>query len=176
MACDITLGRLEPCKTVGGLKAIYFCNWDDVDYGEFTFDADEELITTGGNDIPLYKYDLRGANTMDETGESSDENGTAFWTTAGTIQLKAQDAVTRKQIKLLSYGRPRIITEGWDGNFKMYGIKNGCTVSSGTNSGANMGDFNGYTLTIVAKEDAPAVFVDPAIIGDNIQFNVIAGV
>ena len=29
MACDITLGRLEPCKdSVGGIKNLYFANYE----------------------------------------------------------------------------------------------------------------------------------------------------
>ena len=38
MACDISLGRIEPCKdSVGGLDAVYFIN--DGDMTGVTFDA-----------------------------------------------------------------------------------------------------------------------------------------
>ena len=163
MACDISLGRLEPCKdSVGGLKAIYFINYDSSYYVRKTLTADEELRDLG-SDFNLYKYDLRGANNVDETNEISKENGTSFWTAAGTIALKKQDAVTRKQLKLLSYGRPIVVTEGYDGVYKLYGLENGCDVAVNTVSGAAMGDFNGYNLTIAAQEKEPAFIVDWAL-------------
>lgn len=160
MACDISLGRLEPCKdSVGGLKAIYFINYESTYYTGKVLDTDDEL-TDLGTTFSLYKYELRGANNVDETNELSKENGTSFWTAAGTIALKKQDAITRKQLKLLSYGRPIVVTEGYDGIYKCYGLENGCDVQVGTASGAAMGDFNGYNLTIAAQEKEPAYIVD----------------
>ena len=64
--------------------------------------------------ICLYKYDLRGTNSFDETNENSRENGTSVFTQTGTIQLKKQDAATRKEMKLLGYGRPQIIIQSYD--------------------------------------------------------------
>lgn len=176
MACDISLGRLEPCKdSVGGLKAIYFINYDSSYYTGKTLSSDEELQDLG-TAFNLYKYDLRGANNVDETNELSKENGTSFWTAAGTIALKKQDAVTRKELKLLSYGRPVVVTEGYDGVYKAYGLENGCDVQVGTASGAAMGDFNGYNLTIAAQEKDPAFIVDWALFTDAGAGTVVEGV
>ena len=39
MSCDISLGRLEPCKdSVGGLKAIYFVNFG-IESSDVTYTA-----------------------------------------------------------------------------------------------------------------------------------------
>jgi len=176
MACDISLGRLEPCKdSVGGLKAIYFINYDSSYYTDKSLSAGEELQDLG-TAFNLYKYDLRGANNVDETNELSKENGTSFWTAAGTIALKKQDAVTRKELKLLSYGRPVVVTEGYDGVYKAYGLENGCDVQVGTASGAAMGDFNGYNLTIAAQEKDPAFIVDWALFTGAGAGSVVVGV
>jgi hypothetical protein len=174
MSCEIDAGRLEPCKTVGGLKAIYIANWDSG--FNPTISAGEE-ITDMGTDAPvdLYKYELKGVNSFDEAGENSSDNGTVFYTSTGTIQLKKQDAVTRKQLKLLAYGRTRIITEGYDGTFKLYGFENGCDVAVSTASGASMGDFNGYNLTVTAKEVAPAYFVDSTVMSDTGEVTIVEG-
>jgi len=64
---------------------------------------------------------------------------------------------------LLSKGRPHIIAEGYDGSFRMYGIKNGVDVAVNTASGADMNEFNGYTLTLASKEDNLAYFVAPTL-------------
>ena len=176
MACDISLGRLEPCKdSVGGLKAVYFVNYDSAFYNDKTLSADEELQTLGSS-FNLYKYELRGANNFDETNEQSADLGTSFWTTAGTVALKKQDAATRKELKLLSYGRPVIVTEGYDGVYKCYGLENGCDVQVGTASGAAMGDFNGYNLTIAAQEKEPAYIVDWASFTGVGEGTVVEGV
>jgi hypothetical protein len=177
MACDISKGRLVGCKTVAGLKSISFINYAEGIYGDLEINVTTELVegTSSGN-ITMYKYDLRGANTMDETGETNGDNNTAFWSASGSLTLASQDAVTRKELKLLSYGRPIVITEGWDGVFKLYGAQNGCNVSVNTNSGSGLGDFNGYTLTISASEKEPAFIVDSAIIDDGINFTTVEGV
>lgn len=172
MACEINSGRIEPCKTVGGLKAIYIANWDK-DFAP-TFDTDE-VIDSMGSLTDLYKFEVRGANTFDEAGETSSENGTAFYTATGTLQLKKQDAVTRKELKLLAYGRPRVIAEGYDGSFKLFGLENGCDVAVSTASGAGMGDFTGYNLTVTAKEIAPANFVDATVMADAAEVTIVEG-
>ena len=40
MSCDISRGRLEPCKdSVGGLNAVYFINKGDIRSFYVTYDA-----------------------------------------------------------------------------------------------------------------------------------------
>ena len=103
MSCDITLGRKEPCKKdVGGLVAVYFINYSAgllTGTTAATFSADD-TITAFASALTLHKYELRGTNSFDETNENSRENGTSIFTQTGTIQLKKQDAVTRKELKL----------------------------------------------------------------------------
>ena len=101
MACDITLGRLEPCKKdIGGLVAVYFINYTAgllSGTGAATFGTDD-LIDGFASALTLHKYELRGTNSFDETNENSRENGTSVFSQVGTIQLKKQDAATRKQL------------------------------------------------------------------------------
>ena len=102
MSCDITAGRLEPCKdSVGGIIAIYISNYTSGLLGTATFGTDDE-ITAFASPLTFYKYDLKGANSFEQTNENSRENGTSFWTQTGTIVLKKQDLATRKELKLLS--------------------------------------------------------------------------
>lgn len=180
MACDISLGRKEPCKTIGGIKAIYVWNWDD------SFDIENDFVINGtteeitdnisGSAIVFHKFDLRGANSFDEAGETNADNGTVFYTTTGTVQLKKQDSSTRKELKLMAYGRPRIMVQAWDDSYKMYGLNNGCDVAFTASSGANMGDFNGYSLTITAREVEPANFVDETWLANGAKATIIEGV
>ena len=165
MACDIANGRTEACKeSVGGLRNIYIANWDADMYDGLTLGTDDE-ITTLVSPVSVYKFELRGENnTFEETNENSRDNGTSFWTQSGSIVLKKQDAATQKELKLLSYGRPHIIIEDYNGNFRLAGAQNGCEVMVGTSTGGAMGDLNGYNITFEAKELSPALFVDSTII------------
>lgn len=159
MACEVTAGRLEPCKTVGGLKNIFLIPFET---GIFS-DATKSLVgsVTGfTTSRTAFKWEVRGANTFDETGESSKENGTTFYTIAGTIQIKAQDELAREELDAISKGLHVVMTEGYDGKYKIYGLEDGCEISISTASGASMGDFNGYNLTVSGNGTELARFVD----------------
>jgi hypothetical protein len=172
MACDISLGRLEPCKdSNGGLKAVYFVNWGEVtgvSYGLFVqTDAIDEI--TGTPDA--YRYELKGTSSFTQTITSSRENGTTFFQQELALTLKKLSIVDHKQIKLLSYGRPQVIVEDNNGNFFYCGLEHGMDVTGGTIvTGAAMGDLSGYTLTLTGMEPVPANFLlnDLATTGFNV--------
>jgi len=177
MACDINLGRLEPCKdSVGGITAIYIGGaYTDNLLTTATIGADGE-VTAFTAALTFYKYDLKGANSFDQTNENSRENGTSFWTQTGTFVLKKQDKATTSQLKLLSYGRPQIIIEDYNGAYYMAGTENGVEVAVSTVSGTAMGDLNGYNLVGTGMEKSPANFIDPTIINDTTNTVVVVGV
>ena len=160
MACDITLGRLEPCKdAVGGLTAAYFINFGDAT--GYTYDAtNTDAIVTVTGSPTAYKYDLRGTNSFDQTITSSRENGTTFFDQSLKLQLKNLTPSMHKQVKLLSYGRPQVIVEDNNGNLFYCGLEHGMDVTGGTIvSGAQMGDLSGYTLELKGMEKLPANFI-----------------
>jgi hypothetical protein len=167
MSCDITNGRIEQCKdSVSGLKAIYFINYDDLNSDNVVYDnTDTDLINdwtpvnTGA--LQLYKYELKGANSFETTINSSRDNGTTFFQQTLTIQLKRQDVATHKNVKLLAYGRPRIVVRTMTDQFFLMGLTQGADVTAGTvSSGSALGDFNGYNLTFESMEVSPANFLD----------------
>ena len=168
MSCDITSGRIEQCKdSVSGLKAIYFINYDDVD-------SDTTYVTYNTTDtdvidsweplaaLTMYKYELKStANSFTTTINSSRDNGTTFFEQTLVANLKRQDFATHKNVKLLAYGRPRIIVRTMTDQFFVMGLDQGADVSAGEiSSGAALGDFNGYSLTFTAQEELPANFLN----------------
>jgi len=165
MACDLTAGRAEICKdSVGGLKNIYFTNYDEID--GYTYDVtNTDVIATafGAATINAFKYELKGANVLDETVTSSRDNGTTFTEQALTVVLKKVDITTHQEMKLLSYGRPRAIIEDYNGNFRLLGLEHGLELETMViSSGTVMADLNGYTLTLKGMEKIPANFIDTA--------------
>jgi len=163
MACDLSLGRIEPCKdSVAGLKNIFFINYADVT--GYTYDpTNTDLIATitGAVTINAYKYELKGTNTFDQNVSSSRENGTTFVEQNLSVVLKKQDIATHNEVKLLSYGRPRVVVEDYNGSFFLMGLEHGADVQTvAITSGASMGDLSGYTITMQAMEKIPANFID----------------
>jgi hypothetical protein len=158
MACDLTHGRLEVCKEfVGGIKAVYFIPYGvlgAITYG--TTDASDKISTIAGT-ISLYKYELKGANSFEQTITSSRENGTTFVEQTLTFTIKGLDATTTKQMKLLAWGRPHVVIKTNANNFFLAGLEHGMDVTTGLiANGTAMGDLNGYTLTLVGTEAIPA--------------------
>lgn len=176
MSCDLTLGRLEPCKDQSaGIKNIYFINYDGDLKSGATLGSDDE-ITGFASVVNLLKYEVRGDNnTFDEPNEVNKENGTSFWTQTLTVALKKQSITDRKELKVATYGRPHIVVEDYNGNYQLAGFENGCDVSVSTASGGAMGDFRGYNVVATGNETEPAHFIDPAIIDDTTNTVVVVG-
>ena len=159
MSCDISRGRLEPCKdSVGGLNAVYFINKGDlsVSYG----DASNPDVIDDLGTATAYKFDIKGGSTYTENITSSRENGTTTFEQVLELQLTKLTKEDHKTVKLLAYGSPHILIEDNNGNVFVAGLEHGLDVSGGTIvSGAAMGDMSGYTLTFSGMEKAPANFV-----------------
>jgi hypothetical protein len=165
MSCDISLGRIEPCKTSnGGLKSVYFVNWADAT--GYTYDAtDTDVIDAVAGTPTAYKYDLKGNSSFEQTITSSRENGTTFFEQTLNLTLKKLSIVDHKQIKLLAYGRPQVIVEDNNGNLFYAGLRHGMEVSGGTIvTGAAMGDLSGYTLVLTGQEPVPANFLGATLV------------
>ena len=174
MACDISLGRIEPCKdSSGGLKAVYFVNWGDVT--GVTYDAtNTDVIDAVAGNPDAYKYDLKGASTFTQNVNSSRENGTTFFEQVLELTFKKLTVKDHKELKLMAYGRPNVIVEDNNGNFFLAGLDHGMDVTGGTIvTGGAFGDLSGYTLTLTGMEKVPANFI-----GDTLNaagFTVVLG-
>tara|TARA_R110002096_G_scaffold69586_1_gene167015 strand:- start:37 stop:618 length:582 start_codon:yes stop_codon:yes gene_type:complete len=171
MSCDITSGHIESCKdSVSGLKSIFIINYDKVNSDAVTYSVtagEEDVIDTWVpidtvTALNLYKFELKSTtNSFTTAIESSRDNGTTFFSQTLVAAIKRQDAVTTKQVKILSYGRPRIIIRTMTDQFFLMGLDQGADVSAGEiSSGAALGDFNGYSLTFLAQEEMPANFIN----------------
>lgn len=185
MACDLSIGRLEPCKDkVSGLRAVYFVNFGELDGITFDItdtDAVDELFDVAST-TNVYKYDLKGTSALEETINSSRENGTTFVQQVLTLSLKGRDAASHKELKVMAHGRPHVIVEDENGDAWVMGIYRGAEVAGSSSIGAAMGDFNGYSLTLTADELTFANYIVGSVSGDpfagmaNQPASVVAGV
>jgi len=174
MACDLSLGRGTSCKdNRGGIKNIYFANNEDDLDTTATLDGDDQ-ITAFATLVTLYKYEVRGdGNTFDEANAVDKTAGTSKWDQTLTVALQKLTVADNKELKLMSWGNPQIVIEDYNGNFRIAGFENGCDVAVSTASGGNMAEFSGYNLEATGEEVAPANFIDPTIIGDDVNTTVV---
>jgi hypothetical protein len=170
MSCDLSDGRLLPCKDqVGGLKNVYFIN-----YG--VNGVESILTTTAGSEDTVaatefaastaYRYALKGTSSLTQNIQSSRENGTTVFEQVLELTLPTLSKKDNYQIKLLSFGRPHVVVEDYNGNFFLVGREHGADVTGGTIvTGSAMGDLSGYTLTLTAMERMPANLVTGNFLG-----------
>ena len=161
MACDISAGRTLPCKdSVGGLKSVYFINYDSA--VSISVEADDTVNSVIGwaATADVYEYELKGNSSLTQNIQSSRENGTTAFEQVLELTLPKLSAADNQAVKLLAFGRPRIVVEDYNGNLFLVGREHGADVTGGTIvTGAAMGDLSGYTLTFTAMERIPANIV-----------------
>ena len=164
MACDLSLGRKEPCKdVVGGIRTVYFTDFGDL--GTVT-KTDDEITDLSGT-FTAFKYEVKGNSSFEQNITSSRENGTTFFEQTLNLTLHKLSKEDNKELKLLAYGRPHVAVEDYNGNVFLMGLQHGADVSGGTIvTGAAMGDLRGYTLTLSSMEVEPANFVDSPTASD----------
>jgi hypothetical protein len=161
MSCLVLNGRNESCyDSVGGIDAIYFVN-----RGTYVYPTDvtltDDTITAITGITEIYKYELRGVNSFDQTQTPSSDNGTNFVAQALTVQLKKLTPAMHKNFKLIAYGRPSVIVKNRMDQFFFMGIEYGASMTAGSIvTGAQMSDMSGYNITLTANERIPANFLD----------------
>ena len=164
MACNISLGRNEPCKdAIAGIQAVYFINYTTA---SFTLDANDVVsgFPTGST---AYKYELKGANAYTETLNSSRDNGTTFFSQELSLTLKHLDSTMTKEFRLFAYGRPLIGVHTRNGEALLVGKDRGSDMTAGTIvTGQAYGDLAGYTAVFSGQEKLPANFISGSTIAN----------
>jgi len=184
MACEtLNHGYADDCQNnVGGIKAIYFLNYGVVgtqptgNYGSGdTIDQLNTLTLTPAAST-LYKYELKGANSFEQTITSSRENGTTFVEQNLTFTTKGLTASQTKQMKLLAWGRPTVIVQSFSNKFFLAGLENGLDVVTTTiTNGTAMSDLVGYTVTMKGEEIIPANHLNVAAPYGDTQIKAVTG-
>lgn len=167
MACNLSAGRLEPCKdSVGGIAAVYFCNYTG-SFGASTQGDADALIESLPSGLTVYEYDLKGNSSYTETVNSSRDNGTTFFSQELVLNLKKLTNEMTTQLKLMAYGRPQIFVHTMAGDTLLVGQREGADVTGGTiQTGAALGDLYGYSITFTGQEQFPAAFISGSTFGN----------
>lgn len=164
MSCDLTGGRLKPCKdAVGGIRKIHFVDFGDL--GDVTL-VDDEVTNLGGT-FSYHTYDVKGNSSLETNIQTSLENGTTFFEQVISVTLHKLTKEDNKELKLMAFGRPHVFVETFDGKLLLVGREHGAEVTGGTAvTGTAMGDLQGYTLSLTANEITMPNFVSGATAAD----------
>jgi len=175
MSCILNSGRLKPCKdAVGGIRKIHFVDFGTL--GTITLGSNDEVTDITGitldvdgssgdesNAFKYHTYDVKGNSSLETNIQSSLENGTTFFEQVLSITLHKLTKEDNKELKLITFGRPHVFVETFDGSLLLVGREHGAEVTGGTAvTGTAMGDLQGYTLTLTANERTMPNFVDGA--------------
>jgi hypothetical protein len=157
MSCNLSAGRNEVCKdSIGGLQGVYFMNFTT---GSFTKNGNGE-ITAFPSGSTVYYYELKGTSAYTETVNTSRENGTTFFSQELVLNLKKLTNEMTTQLKLMAFGRPKIVIWTQNGDALLVGEKEGADMTAGTiSTGGALGDLYGYSATFTGQEQLPAAFI-----------------
>lgn len=164
MACDITAGRLRPCKdSIGGLGKLYLFNYVE---NPFTVTAG---VATAINPLltVVFEYEIEGdGNNVAESLVSDRNSGTSVNTQTTTIVLKKISATSGAQMNLLAHGFPMAVVKDRNGIYHAIGIDDGIDFTVAQTTGGAKGELNGYTLTGVSTTGALSPKLDADTIVD----------
>lgn len=167
---DIARGRqVQDKDIVGGLRAVYFINYNEASPTgglNVTFDTtNTSVVELLGSAVSLYKYDLRGDSSFTQTVTPSRTNGTSFTDQVLNVNFKKLRLEDHADVYTLSTGRPQIIVETYEGDLQLAGLEYGMDMDPSTiETGAAMGDYVGYKLVFKGMEKRPANFVEETAI------------
>lgn len=166
--CEITGGRILPeCKEgAAGLLAVYFLNRGfQVTY---TMDKVTDILAADGvSPVDVFKYELDNVgNNFEEVIEASQDNGTYFNNQTLTLALQTLQDTDFAEIEKLTKGRPSAIVQYRNGKTRLVGATRGLDTSGNNQSGGDFGDFQGFNLTMVARETQYAPLLDGYTLAD----------
>ena len=164
MACSQTLsGLTRDCTpTIGGVKAIYIANYDDVDEGGFTVTSGVITAITMLNSAKFKKYYIRrGAGSMTSTANIDPATGSNYVSTELALQFSRMETTKRIEMTALLQGEVAVIVQDMNGIYWYLGYNEPVAATAGTGeTGTARTDANQYTLTLTDNSKELPMEVD----------------
>ena len=172
MACLMTTGRKLACKdAVGGIQKIFFADYGTL--GTATIGVTGYVTAFSLSTSLFYQYDVKSASGLEQTINSSDDNGTTFFEQSLTVVLTKLDPETQVELQKVIANRPHVFVLDNNGNYLAVGMTRGTTTTGTISTGVALGDLNGYTLTITAQEPLMAQFVTGTVVTARIAGGIL---
>ena len=168
MPCTQSLaGIARDCAAnVGGVKAVYMANFEDVVGVAVTTDVVSGITLGTGKKFYTYNFN---PNTSSYTTnvQANRENGTLYFETVLSLVFPKQDAAKRLEVNALAQAGLMAIVQDNNDNYWLLGKDEPLLMTSGTaETGTARADRNGYALEFTDGQKQMPYTVDPAIISD----------
>jgi len=157
MACGATAGKEQICaEALGGVKEILLVNFADID-GTLTLTSNE--VSDSSATFTAYRYKVRNTSGEKLGVTETPEIGGSGNFHKQTIELVIPEQTTADMLNFdsLLKGRVMAFVYANDGAVRCYGRTRGLEAEGGEiSTGKEMGDFNGYKMTLTGEEGVPA--------------------
>lgn len=152
-SCSITLKGIDfGCKdNIGGIKNIWLADWEAAAPAISSDRYTANITTEGSEPETIFKlFRIRTGNgSMTSTLNADEANGTVYVQTDLNMKFTKLTEDSRKEVAEILKGNVAAIVETNTGEYYGLGAEHPLTFSEGTaNTGAAMGDFAGYDITI----------------------------
>ncbi len=145
-ACGITLKGIDfACKdSVGGIKNVWLADWN----AAAPYLSSSRYYTSSITAFKLYRFRV-GNGAMNSTLNADEANGTVYVQTDLNMRFTKLTEDSRNEIAEILRGNVAAIVETNTGEYYGLGLEHPLTFTSGTaQTGANLGDFAGYDITV----------------------------
>lgn len=158
--CDISSGRVRPCKDgLGGNSTLYLYN-ELVD--PFTV-VDGEATAMSVALAEAWEFELEGdLNTFEQSMEAPRDTFSRVNTQTATFVFKVPDAATNAQFNFMVAGFVQGVLKDRNGNYWAIGSDDGFDFTVVHSTGGAKADGNLYTITGVATTGELAPILDSA--------------
>ena len=160
MPCLLTSGFLLECNEgVGGVKEVFFCNWEDFQSG-ITLDVNG--IIDGLPTATIFRYQPnRNTGALTVVPTANLENGTLFYDQTVELTLGKLSNDKKKELENMSKAKLAVFIRLYDDQVLMVGRTDGAFLTTGSyQSGKAKGDLNGYQITVNAQEPGQPDFLE----------------
>jgi hypothetical protein len=163
MAFEITQGKNRICKdSVGGLKNAYLAPYKKVLRSEIIYD---KVSLTQFPQTFIYKFELVYGNTFDQ--QQNSEDGGKFFNQNISLSFSKLSAFDNLQFQKLLRKDYFIIGEDWNGNYFLFGFRNGLVAEKLDSSTDQQ-----YQISFNSQEEEIAPFCNDLI---NTDFIIVDG-
>lgn len=162
-SCSISLKGIDySCKdNVGGIKRIWLADWNAAGAK-----IESDRFTATATAFKLFRI-RTGNGSMNSTLNADEANGTVYVQTDLNMKFTKLNEDSRKEVAEILRGNVAAIVEDNTGNYWGLGAEHPLTLSAGSvNTGAAMGDFAGYDVTVQDYSSTLPYMVDEAIISE----------
>lgn len=166
MPCTQTLaGIARDCSaSVGGVKAVYMANFEDVDTVTVTSNVVSAITMVGAAKFYAYYFNPQTSNFVVNINANR-ENGTLFFETVLSLVFPKQDAAKRLEVNALAQAGLMAIVQDNNDNYWLLGKDEPLLMTTGTaETGTARADRNGYALEFTDGQKQMPYTVDGSIV------------